>query len=86
MYILMKGQVLLFWKHLLSFRVPHCCKFGWISHGFENGAVTAASRPEAVVWALLLSNSHILHPCLKLYTKKENSKGDELICTVFIIS
>ena len=119
MYILMKGQVLLFWKHLqqsapialpcifvhhfffswalLLFFFFFCCcccyipchwKFGWISHGLVAcETITAASRSEAVVWARLLSDSHIYHPCLKLPTKKEKkNKGTDLICKAFIIS
>lgn len=86
----MKGQSLLFWKHLQqssSFALPHCCKFGWFSRGFVDETVTEASRPEAVVWALLLGNSYIHHPCLKRYNKKEkNNKDDDLISTAFIIN
>ena len=87
----MKGQVLLFWKHLQQsapIALPCHQKFGWISHGLVDETVTAASGPEAVVWALLLSVSHIHCPSPKLHTKKniKKNKGTDLICKAFIIN
>lgn len=48
--------------------------FGWISHGLVDETITADSGPEAVVWALLLSDSHTHHSPLKVPNKKEKKE------------
>lgn len=64
---------------LLHFHVDW--KSGCISYGIMDEIVTAPSGPEALFWALLLRDSQIHHPCLKLHTKgKKNKKGIDLIC------